>query len=649
MANRKTREAPCRTAALCLVLVVAVVLAGRCAAETSRWSVKSDGSGVAWDVSGDKSPAHSDFIEMSGLRVSLDCTFAVAPDRTLVLGRKLCWPSFRVQPNKTHGTFSALFGEDATPSLSVDGELAKEVAERVTFDGVLEISSRIADSLLVTRRIFPSVESPASYELLAVTNVGGRAVRVSAGGDVVRTALGCTGRYETSARMRPVGELTLKPGEGAEWSLTFSARRVDQDDVSKDASAELAARRVRLDEIVDSCVLATGDRVLDTMFRLAKLHAAENIFATRGGLMHSPGGGHYYAGTWCNDQIEYAGPWFAFTGDETALEASMNAYCHYMPFMASDYAPIPSSVIAEGFDYWNGAGDRGDAAMWAYGAARCVLASGRRDWAELLVTGLRWTREYCRRHVNAQGVVASDTDELEGRLPSGRANLCTSSLYYDALRHAAVIMREFGAAGEADEYNRRADEMRRAIERYFGADVHGFRTYRYYEGCEVLRSWIGIPLTMGIYDRADGTCAALFSPYLWTGGGMLSAEGNKKGVTWDRSALYAFRGLLAAGETEATIPRILAYSRARLLGSHVPYPVEAWPEGGRRQLSAESALYCRIFTEGLFGIDPVGFGVFDIKPHLPVGWQKMELRGIKTLGKSLSVIVTDAGTEVKED
>ena len=67
----------------------------------------------AWNVAGDKSPAHSDFIEMSGLRVSLDCTFAVAQDRTLVLGRKLSWPSLRVQPNKTHGTVSASFGEDA--------------------------------------------------------------------------------------------------------------------------------------------------------------------------------------------------------------------------------------------------------------------------------------------------------------------------------------------------------------------------------------------------------------------------------------------------------------------------------------------------------------------------------------------------------
>ncbi len=365
--------------------------------------------------------------------------------------------------------------------------------------------------------------------------------------------------------------------------------------------------------------------------------------------MHSPGGGQYYAGTWCNDQIEYAGPWFAFTGDEAALEASMNAYCHYMPFMADNYAPIPSSVIAEGFDYWNGAGDRGDAAMWAYGAARFVLASGRRDWAERLLPGIRWTLEYCRRHVNEQGVVASDADELEGRLPSGKANLCTSSLYYDALRHAAIIMRELGCGGESADYTRRAEEMRQAIERYFGAEVHGFRTYRYYEGCKVLRSWIGIPLTMGIFERSEGTCAALFSPHLWTGGGMLSAEGDSKGVTWDRSALYAFRGLLSAGKTEATMPRLLAYSRERLLGNHVPYPVEAWPEGGRRQLSAESALYCRVFTEGLFGIDPVGFGVFDIKPHLPSGWPKMELRRIRTFGRRFSVSVTDKGAEVKED
>ena len=79
--------------------------------------------------------------------------------------------------------------------------------------------------------------------------------------------------------------------------------------------------------------------------------------------MHGPGGDSYYAATWCNDQVEYAGPWFAFTGDKLVLEASLNAYSHYMPFMGPNFHRIPSSVIAEGFDIWEGAGDRGDAAM----------------------------------------------------------------------------------------------------------------------------------------------------------------------------------------------------------------------------------------------------------------------------------------------
>ena len=59
----------------------------------------------------------------------------------------------------------------------------------------------------------------------------------------------------------------------------------------------------------------------------------------------------------------------------------MNAYRMYIPFMSDHYDPIPSSVIAEGLDFWNGAGDRGDAAMYLFGASRFVMTSGRRDWA----------------------------------------------------------------------------------------------------------------------------------------------------------------------------------------------------------------------------------------------------------------------------
>ena len=254
-----------------------------------------------------------------------------------------------------------------------------------------------------------------------------------------------------------------------------------------------------------------------------------------------------------------------------------------------------------------------------------------------------------RRKLNAAGVVASDKDELEGRLPAGDANLCTSALCYDALRHAAILFRELGDADFAAACARRAEALAQAMDRHFGCEMHGFRTYRYYEGCPVLRSWIGIPLCMGLYDRADGTADALFSPFLWTGDGMLCAEGDKARVTWDRSVLYAFRGVLAAHRAEKVMSYLRDYSTARLLGEHVPYPVEAWPEGGRRHLSAESALDCRVFTEGLFGIDPTGFGTFAYSAALPKGISRMSLRNVRAFGRTFDIDVTPCGSHVSDE
>jgi hypothetical protein len=48
--------------------------------------------------------------------------------------------------------------------------------------------------------------------------------------------------------------------------------------------------------------------VLNRAFAFAKIRAAESIYATKGGLMHGPGGGTYYAAIWANDQAEYATP-----------------------------------------------------------------------------------------------------------------------------------------------------------------------------------------------------------------------------------------------------------------------------------------------------------------------------------------------------
>jgi hypothetical protein len=160
-----------------------------------------------------------------------------------------------------------------------------------------------------------------------------------------------------------------------------------------------------------------------------------------------------------------------------------------------------------------------------------------------------------------------------------------------------------------------------------------------------LRAWICIPLTVGIYDRAQGTVDALFSPKLWTADGLATEAGKQD--FWDRSTLYALRGVFAAGETEKALSHLASYSNRRLLGEHVPYAVEAYPEGNQAHLSAESALYCRIYTEGLFGIRPTGLHSFTCTPRLPKDWPTMSLKKVQAFGSSFDLSVTRADNKLE--
>ena len=434
---------------------------------------------------------------------------------------------------------------------------------------------------------------------------------------------------------------------------------------------------------------------------------------------------------------------------------------------------------------------------------------------------------------------------MEGRFAAGDANLNTSSLYYDALISASLLGNELNKDKQLlDQYKLQATAIKNTIEEYFGAEMSGYKTYKYFKENSLLRAWIATPLTVDIFNRSEGTIDALFSDKLWTEDGLASKadtdqllksilpfveftdlqgydgndleyitnlfrhpdlkkdsysqtnfddsswgkvklpgrleklfegkepsdgiywfrkkvnisnidndyelifedsiddaariyfngqsigtsiwntgankfvipksllikgqntisinlldgggpggfygkiflddlsnkrislndqwsykflgflgdyryfiKGTKKSKTllntkeklnsifsqkkeitfWDRATLYAFRGALAAGETKRTMKYLKKYSERRLLGEHVPYPVEAFPEGNQRQLSAESALYCRIITEGLFGIRPTGLKSFSFSPKLPEGWNEMALRNIKSFNKTFDI------------
>jgi len=136
-----------------------------------------------------------------------------------------------------------------------------------------------------------------------------------------------------------------------------------------------------------------------------------------------------------------------------------------------------------------------------------------------------------------------------------------------------------------------------------------------------------------------------FLRVLWTEDGLLSQAGEK--VFFDRSTLYALRGAFAAGKTERALDLLKQYTNRRLLGDHVPYPIEWGPEGTQPHLAAESALYCRVFTEGVFGIRPTGFQSFEVTPALPKAWDRMQLKNIHAFGSVFDLAVTRAGDKLQ--
>jgi hypothetical protein len=629
-------------------------------AQNDRWKIQPDGS-IEWII--DNRLPHNDHIEMGGEKIALWVQYQVDTSGKAILNRTLVFPSYRLLPQRTIAHMTYDVKDEELPRFIINDRLFKtgvfnaavqndqpEKVGSIRHKGIMEINSEIGKdrSLKLKRTLFPSVHQPMAIEKFVFTNTGKQVVKIEM--EYLR-------RESTPAAVRTKegphhfiistineGEKNLAPGDSVVFAITYQATKGSDQPLVANISAEEQLRKDRVNSILSKLQLETPDPVLNTMFSFAKIRATESIYNTKGGYMHSPGGLRYYAAIWANDQAEYVNPYFAFAGDEIGNKSAMNSYRLFARYMNLEFKPIPSSIIAEGDGIWQGAKDRGDMAMIAYGASRYALTYGNVDSAKVLWPLIEWCLEYLSRKVNEEGVVTSNSDELEGRFPAGNANLNTSSLYYDALVSASLLGRQLGLpTAQTDKYAAQAKQMRSHIEKFFGRMVEGFNTYRYYKGNDTLRAWITTPLTVDIFERKEGTIAALFSPRLWTEDGLASLAGNK--TFWDRSTLYGLRGVFAAGETEKALTFLKYYSQRRLLGEHVPYAVEAYPEGNQRHLSAESGLYCRIYTEGMFGIRPTGFASFNMTPRLPKEWNTMALRNIHSFGNAFDLEVERSGKD----
>jgi hypothetical protein len=662
-----------------LVLLTGLMLGAQSPTAPDRWKLDAPKRRLTWEISADQRLPHTDRIEMAGARTAGIVTYGVDADRHLVLDRTCVWPTLRVAPNDTHASLMVRFRRDKAPlwlngrneSLPVTGMsrfeplvradgavIPSEILQRAIHEnGILRLETDLKHGLCLVREIYPSQEGTALLERWTLRNLG-KAPRVvgveslrlvtslpfsfvdrglQQPGKPAPTPVTREGAYRIAVECEGLADRQLLPGDSVSVGVAFRAQRDGEPVASIGFEQDREARIAFVRGLQKSLRFECPDPVVETLFDFSKLRACESIVETKHGPMHAPGGGSYYAAIWGNDTIEYVAPFYPFTGYGYGNKASINAIEHFARYMNPEFQPIPSSIVAEGTDYWNGAGDRGDQAMFAYGISRFLLTLGDRDVARRHWPLVKWSLEYCERKKTKEGVIASDADELEHRFSSGAANLNTNVLTYGGLLSAADLAHELGDDALASVYRKRAQALDMAIEKYFGAEVRGFHTYRYHEGLEELRAWISIPLTMGIDSRKRGTIDALLSPRLWTPDGLLSAEGST--TFWDRSTLYALRGIFYAGEPDSVMPAFTALSRRRLLGDHVPYVVEAYPEGNGRHLSAESALYDRVVTEGLFGIVPRGFRSFEVKPNLPTSWNHMALRNIRAFGSAFDIQV----------
>jgi hypothetical protein len=608
------------------------------------WHPNRDQS-ITWDLTKETRLPHHDNLELSGTQVSAIIRYEVDQAKHLYLTRDVIFPQLRRYTTAAESPYRAYlrgeYRDDILPVLTLaDKKYAVGPLDSVRINGKISFYFQSRDGLTVVRSLFPSMRERCLVEKWTLRNTGQTPRTVGIGATELQQAeAGWKGTYHRRVFTDAKRTVTLQPREQYEFGLYFQATLNDEAAPAVSVATVERSRDTFLDSIATNLQLHSPDPVLNTLFYFSKIRAAESIFRSRYGLVHSPGGGNYYVGIWANDQAEYSGPFFPYLGYQTGNQAALNAYRIFQRNLPKDGSKSWASFEMD-VTFPFGERDRGDAAMLAFGATHFLLAAGDQLKSAELWPLIEWCLAYCRKRTTAAGVVASESDELEGRFPAGSANLSTSCLYYGALVQAARLAKAMHQpAAVSATYQQQAQRLARATEQYFGAELAGLHTYKYYAKNTTLRSWICLPLVVGLPSRQAGTLDALFEQ-LWSANGVLTELKSGTGsapVFWDRGTLYAFRGAFKAGAADRALERLLSYSTTRLTGFRVPYAVEAWPENGMAHLSAESALYCRIFTEGMLGLEPTGFHSFTLRPSLPSKWDHLAISSIKAFNTSFDI------------
>ena len=539
-------------------------------------------------------------------------------------------------------------GRKLDPAIRVNGQpLTLGSPTAATFDGMLTFTYPVDQGVVAIRTAYPSNSKPLILEQWQLSNRTAKPIEVAISG--TRQAIPGTYRRQVEdsdllvESIVPGAEAaTVGPGEALLFTQTLQCKLASDGDIPVDVAAEHRDRRALAEAAYRGPGrLETPDPALDLAFALQKFHVLECPIDTYKGVIATNGSLRYAPGIWANDPVEYSSPIFPFFGDAGLNEAGLNMYriwqthCQEVgidPFPGSFEHPELRLVQRH----------RGDNAMLLYSVPKFLMFLGDRKAAEELWPLIQFSAKSVEQHKTAEGIIASRTDEMEGRYPTGKANLSTSALAYGGYCHAARLADALGKTATAKEFDQRAAALRKAIESYFGAEIEGFKTYRYYKENTTLRGWILLPLAMDITERQQSTVDALISDKLWpnrlTGGDIL-AESTRE-TEWARETYYALRVLFKAGRTEEALKLTQCVVKAQVFGNEGPYPDE-----DAIDMLCPGSLYPRIFTEGVFGIVPTGLDSFECTPWLPKAWPKMALRDIRAFGHAWDMVVQRVGDQ----
>lgn len=584
--------------------------------------------------------SYYDHIETASFYNSTIISYGHDEKKNLKLGFHHVFPMVRKVMNDTRGSFA--FQTEDTFCLYINQKKVEEKLSQVDIYGWIDIYSTF-ENYVIKRKMYAAtsfagficefcIYSKNFEEIIEVEVAEDEQILI----DKKQTAK----RKEYYFRAQIFQENQYLPKLvqcGNEIRFTYVISLLEKEEkIHFDLKKEYQSRKLFLKQMQEKCVLKTDNPYLDYLFYLCKIRASESIFKTKNGFMHSPGGGQYYAALWCNDQIEYAAPFFAYLNYDIALQACENCFSLYEKYMYTPTALV-TSIIAEGDSYWNGAKDRGDGAMYAYGTLKYLLTRNDSSLNKKYKKAITWCLDYTKAKKNKNGMYDSDADELENRFESGSCNIATNSIFYAALLDYTKLYKENTYSQEIKEFPQNFDHY------FYCNNIEGFSTYRYCQEETHLRSHIFYPLIAKLFNKKDEVISSLIHSPVFVDGNFLTTTACD--TYWDRVTLMALRGLYNA--EYPTYSLLLQYTKNRLLGDHVPYPFEAYPEGNKAHLSAESALYCRCIIEGMLNYEVIDENHVSFCLNFAESQKKLSLKNFYTNGIILHLQVKKRGQRYK--